>query len=166
MNDQFLYLNFGATAILLLLVLHQLRKIKLLHRQVHILASLTEKLSQQNKTLLQQIKQNLRPEFAKAGVAVDDKSSRIDVKVVNKGQPAIVEKVVTSSPDIEFLEDRFFPLRIEQGELFMFTGFSKGGDLSTSRYVIQIHHTDVYGNPYMAAINGEGQITRLVTQEK
>jgi hypothetical protein len=122
--------------------------------------------SEEYNLLLERIRSAVQPQFAAVGVSINESINRIDIKLQNLGAPAILEKVVTSTPDIEFLDDRFFPARIETEDLFIVTGISKGLALAQCRYVVQLHFSDTHGNHYITAIRGEGQEFSVTTHAK
>jgi hypothetical protein len=123
-------------------------------------------LSTTNENLIDQIRNSVKPNFIPAGIIINDSMNRIDIKLQNLGAAAIIEKVVTSTPDIEFVDDRFFPLRLETDAYFIVTGISKGLPLTECRYVVQLHYADIYHNNYVTVVRGEGQDAQLKTSLK
>lgn len=122
--------------------------------------------SEEYSLLLERIRSAVQPQFAAVGVSLNETVNRIDIKLQNLGAAAVLEKVVTSTPDIEFLDDRFFPVRIETEDLFIVTGISKGLPLAQCRYVVQLHFSDIHGTHYLTAIRGEGQQFSVATNPK
>lgn len=138
-------------------------------RQQQQLEKVNHLLQQQQENLLslqEQLRKNVQPNFVASGISINESISRIDIKVHNLGAAATIDKVVTSTPDIEFIDDRSFPLRIDSNEYFIVTGISKGLPLAQCRYVVQLHYSDPDNNHYLTAIRGEGAEFKITTMPK
>lgn len=150
----------AASLVLCGYLLYRCRKQK---AQINRLTSEISMLQNENAILIEKIRDSVKPEFIATGITINDSVNRIDIKLKNEGAPAILEKVVTSTPDIEFLDDRFFPLRIGPDEMFIVTGISKGLPLQQCRYVVQLHFSDLQGNHYLATVRGEGNQFKMTS---
>lgn len=159
-------LGLATGAVSLILSLYLAIQCRRQKRTIDQLQMLAKNQSEEYNLLLERIRTAVQPQFAAVGVSLNESINRIDIKLQNLGAAAVLEKVVTSTPDIEFLDDRFFPVRIETEDLFIVTGISKGLPLGQCRYVVQLHFSDIHGNHYITAIRGEGQEFNVATNAK
>lgn len=145
-------------------------------RRIDNLAVISERLTEQNQLMLQQfhlqrqqLKLRVKPDLVLSSPYIANADSSMFVSITNKGEEAVITNILYSEVDFTFQEKREeFPIRLLKNVDIHFTAQPNGGKPVNERKLqIDLHYTDVLGNPYVTVITGHGYSRpTVITQQE
>jgi len=142
---------------------------ELIAQQVIILRDNLIMQNKDQKTLLKihdleakRLKLRSKPDLQKSQTGISGSDGTLEIQLINKGETAIIEDIKYFTEDINFINIKNLPFKLQKGNFIKIKGTTKcKKHIKICEYEMDICFTDSIKNKYISRLKGKGKDVKI-----